>query len=673
MLRIDLDPKDGMSLSDISSFDYDISKANIIYPSPPLLDNNHIRLVELVSPYLYTVFLKFLQTRLDEASPFSALSYTWGISSTNVDINGLRITDNLFAAMMNLGEKSPKLWWIDALCINQEDIHEKSKQVGIMRLIYEKAEKVCVWLGEPDIVTFELTKKIVRTLLKDEMPTQQFQYSNVVLEKLGLPPFNHQDWAALMRFLARSYFRRIWALQEITVAKLPIVAACGRLRLDWGLIELSTLWLRSNRLLGVCQSQLPVPARDRLYIGGQDITSMSLSLKDPQRSRSLEYLLDLSHDLNSTDPRDKVFALLGLASDEDESVAKVPIDYSQPVAEVYRDVTATIMSTRQSLKLLILKVDKSLQQIQDLPSWVPDYSVGFGRPKFRYAHFLRPSNPIDVQWHRDSNTLQIPGQFIDEVDVLGENATTYGSNTEGALLTWFETAAQSASADQWIWILSLADPEEAIDRNLNQFWRTMLGDFIDDQSPAPLEYKEHFAAAIFRAFLRRRISDHAWRLQFAVEVARALEEGQRDRDASPQIIHPSIAPLLQLAARENQKAPITPPDWRIPHTWLNFEKDGKGGLGPAGNRNAFIVQFCHAASQTRLFITKSGRMGRGLLSVTKGDQIVVVDGTDQLLILRDKPGGFEFIGECYVHGLMRGEGRGEGRETVNEYRRIVLL
>lgn len=674
---MNLASEDLASESNNSAFNYDVSKANMSllakrgnkYPSPPLPDNAHIRLVELVAPQPYTVSLKFHTTRLDEAPEFSALSYTWGTSSRNVEIRGVRITDNLFAALMNLAEENPKVWWIDALCINQDDIDEKNKQVGIMRLIYEKARQVCIWLGEPDVVSIELMRKIARSLQGDAMPTPGIEYSDEELQKLGLPPFEHPDWGTLMKFLARPYFRRVWVLQELTMAKLPIMVACGRLRFNWGLIALSTHWMRVKRLLGIFQSQSPAPLRDDPHVSMQDVTSISLTLKDPPRSRSLEHLLGISYYLESTDPRDKIFALLGLALDEDESVAKIAIDYDQPVADLYREVTGIIMTTRRSLKLLLLKVDSSLQQVKGLPSWVPDYSVGRGRPEFRYAHFITPGKPIDIQWQRGSNALQISGQIIDEVDVLGDNVATYKSDPEEGLLTWFATAAQSTSTDQWNWILSLAEPENAINRNLNQFWRTMLGDEIEDQSPAPIEYKDHFAATIFQAFFRQNISDRAWLRQLAAAIAQALEEEQRGRDAPLEISDPTIAHLLQWSQQEGQKTPIIPPEWKIPQTWIDFGRQGEVALGPVGNRNAFIVQMSHTTFETRFFITKSGRMGRGPMSLAQGDQIMVVDGTDQVLIVREKPGGFQFVGECYVHGLMRGE----GRETVSEYRKITLF
>src|ERR1700761_9437031 len=90
---------------------------------------------------------------IDETEKYEALSYTWGQSSENrtIQLNGctLRITDNLYNALRRLRRlTSTRTLWVDALCINQDDLHERSQQVAIMGEIYGKAARVLVWLGE---------------------------------------------------------------------------------------------------------------------------------------------------------------------------------------------------------------------------------------------------------------------------------------------------------------------------------------------------------------------------------------------------------------------------------------------------------------------------------------------------------------------------------------------
>jgi len=89
-----------------------------------------------------------------EADPlFTALSYTWGSEhdSRKISVNGHSVTirRNLYDFLVYAKREG---WvynlWIDALCINQSDTHEKNKQVALMGHIYSRAYRVLIWLGE---------------------------------------------------------------------------------------------------------------------------------------------------------------------------------------------------------------------------------------------------------------------------------------------------------------------------------------------------------------------------------------------------------------------------------------------------------------------------------------------------------------------------------------------
>ncbi|ERF73187.1 hypothetical protein EPUS_03028 [Endocarpon pusillum Z07020] len=97
---------------------------------------------------------KLIHSTLGEGEIFSALSYVWGteFDSTPLICNGgkIRITKNLGQALRQLqhDEQSRRIW-IDALCINQENIPERNHQLTLMSDIYGTAKQVLVWLG-PD-------------------------------------------------------------------------------------------------------------------------------------------------------------------------------------------------------------------------------------------------------------------------------------------------------------------------------------------------------------------------------------------------------------------------------------------------------------------------------------------------------------------------------------------
>lgn len=92
---------------------------------------------------------------LDENPKYEALSYTWGSGSSTkpifVNSNEVRVTVNLEAALRHIrsANRSHTLW-IDALCINQDDVAEKTHQVALMGEMYKGCTSCYAWLGCPD-------------------------------------------------------------------------------------------------------------------------------------------------------------------------------------------------------------------------------------------------------------------------------------------------------------------------------------------------------------------------------------------------------------------------------------------------------------------------------------------------------------------------------------------
>ena len=187
-----------------------------------------------------------------------------------------------------------------------------------MGKIYEKAERVCAWLGEPDMVSIGLLQNLFRRLqilASNVVSIEATSDSNAELQKLGLPAFQDPGWSNLLRFLGRPYFRRIWTLQEIVLAKEPPLVACGLLRFNWYLISVLTAWLFTRRtgtlvrlhsLVFLGEREDGVPKFNLLFL--------SVDLKIHSNPLYLEYLIEKTLDLHSTDPRDKIIALLGLVS-----------------------------------------------------------------------------------------------------------------------------------------------------------------------------------------------------------------------------------------------------------------------------------------------------------------------------------------------------------------------
>ena len=96
-----------------------------------------------------------IHASLDDKPNYVALSYTWGdprdTKKITVDQSLVSVTRNLYSALEHLQyEKTVRIFWIDAICINQSDNEEKSWQVQLMSEIYQRATFVSIWLGPAD-------------------------------------------------------------------------------------------------------------------------------------------------------------------------------------------------------------------------------------------------------------------------------------------------------------------------------------------------------------------------------------------------------------------------------------------------------------------------------------------------------------------------------------------
>ena len=168
--------------------------------------------------------------RLEQAPAYAAISYTWGppLPRAEISLNGWHttVTENCRYALSQLPYGHYKYYWMDALCINQSNSGEKSAQVQMMGLIYERAAVVLASIGSCAPHT-----------------TYMFDKMNVLLAKLKRDPekalpavdeFYHDDRAtfALQALSDRKYWHRLWIMQELLLAT-QVIVCCGSHRIDF--------------------------------------------------------------------------------------------------------------------------------------------------------------------------------------------------------------------------------------------------------------------------------------------------------------------------------------------------------------------------------------------------------------------------------------------------------
>jgi Heterokaryon incompatibility protein (HET) len=155
---------------------------------------------------------------LDDGPSFEALSYVWGDATVKEEIQlhgqPFQITKNLTTALRYIRHQdTDRVLWIDAICINQQDIPERSNQVPRMRNIYLSATMVLAWLGEPtpDSDTGMRCIKELGELFEDYKGTirPRKEFTEDFCEEIGIYVANY-SWPAIYGILRREYWLRIW-------------------------------------------------------------------------------------------------------------------------------------------------------------------------------------------------------------------------------------------------------------------------------------------------------------------------------------------------------------------------------------------------------------------------------------------------------------------------------
>ncbi|KAE9364237.1 HET-domain-containing protein, partial [Stipitochalara longipes BDJ] len=154
---------------------------------------------------------------------YQCLSYTWGKDemTSELILNGMTfpIRKNLEDALRGIrNEISTTTIWIDAVCIDQQNVKERSRQVSRMYQIYENADCVLVWLGETDE-----DSDLALDFLASANGYNANDFRGLNLTHAKTAAGRARLWAAVYRLLQRPYFRRMWVVQEIAAASLPTV------------------------------------------------------------------------------------------------------------------------------------------------------------------------------------------------------------------------------------------------------------------------------------------------------------------------------------------------------------------------------------------------------------------------------------------------------------------
>jgi hypothetical protein len=369
---------------------------------PPVYDETHAHKYRRSTIRLLTIFpgpqSTIIECRLqlailEEAPAFEALSYVWGDPNPAdwIHCNGQRkpVTPNLGAALRRLRyEKDDRLLWIDALCINQTDLDERSQQVLLMKDIYSLTRRVVVWLGEDNGQAKEALEIIGKAAacasLELEKPIEEIGIPHFVNlkqefdspEKLthNLPSIDTENassqpspWEGVAWLYGLAWFRRIWVIQEVAFA--PVVMYIGTIEVNWAHVGVAARWLAYK---GYAIFRWPSIAAHYLRAAA--------AYEARQLSGSSIHALMRLYPNEATDPRDKVYGLLGLANDVEQSNPLLRPDYTKCVDQVYMDVVRHTIEADDIMFNLSWAFGNARyfydEDNTDFLSWVPRWDLG---------------------------------------------------------------------------------------------------------------------------------------------------------------------------------------------------------------------------------------------------------------------------------------------------------
>ncbi|KAI2469046.1 HET-domain-containing protein [Annulohypoxylon bovei var. microspora] len=351
---------------------------------------------------------------------YFALSYCWG-NDTNrspIELDGetVYVSRNLAAALRYSNFRPGSLIWADAVCINQHDVNEKAHQIRLMGLIYSKAQATAVWLGNEERDT-----QHVREFLGEIDLDEQDQLGSISSDKFAtaLRNTHHpvQSLRGLHELLTRPYWERVWIIQEIAKAR-TVYVRCGSLCFDLDSLIASAehvddLPQRSHNLISAIQEFRLQESEARR--GGLRMTLLQALI----RSR---YSL-------ATNRRDKVYALLNLARDGNDLVPTPT--YSEPVEEVFRELTMTFLQSPHPMEATILSSRAPLNARSEAqPPWAIDWSdLAFNIPHWLTSNLsVRFNGPLKEKgfgmptFSPDSVKLRGLGRSLGFIEGIGDTA-----------------------------------------------------------------------------------------------------------------------------------------------------------------------------------------------------------------------------------------------------------
>lgn len=395
-------------------------------------------------------------TKLEDSTPFEAISYVWGTSERTepIECDGktLYITVNLrnsLLAVRRLDEA--RALWSDSICINQADNEEKALQVSLMAEIFRRSTRTLICLGSNDAGEHaEAAAGIINAV--NHMMDEVFQDQHFSWEPNSFPSpladdplLSDSRWESVATLTGQPWFRRGWVVQEAALGPVGEII-WGSVRIDWLRFLRTYSWLH-DRAIGIHYNIFHGRSISwlhlMLYEARLPFETRAISVMSYDPSFSLLQVLDHGRVLGVADPRDRIYACLSLPNStifQGPQLTALKPDYSKTHVQAYHDFACAYLEA-SGMDLDLLGYTQNFGHTKlaaDCPSWVPLWDVymystiyrKFSRRHSSQVPGRMPSLPCLV----DRNTLKVRGVRIGSVQHVTEMlSTNVASETVGRI------------------------------------------------------------------------------------------------------------------------------------------------------------------------------------------------------------------------------------------------
>jgi hypothetical protein len=549
---------------------------------------------------------------LADKPTYETMSYRWGdpndIVCITVGDKPTSVTANLHAAMCHLRlENEVRSVWIDQLCIDQEDMEEKSAQVRLMGEIYSNCSQCLIWLDEIDpgvsLADAEAAIDILHWMVDPELPIPScIQLPSTVkgpiqaLDSIGVD--KHQWW------------KRIWTVQEVILPPRKVLL-WGPLQIPWDtLSSCAHVWTVTGAPEELLQLHWREPAANiERVLGWLFCNVIWINIAHGERDEPVLTAMKW-RGRKATDQRDKVFGLLGLLPGSMELPHTDRCDYETTTAQVYNAFTLDmILHDRGLLPLSNEPRAPAGMGTEGISRWATDVDCEMPHQVdtfYRYwgygSYDACAGRELDAQALLDAARVEGPADHMGKLGLSGVMVDTIELTSSKALLG--------------------SCPEQEVSEVL-KIWLEMAQVHNDKlASGIPRErIKEDFCKLVVSDRVR---NGELWVVRSPTQedletISEFIETGQGDLGG------------LALSDRyvTNQRFFIT--------------KNGMIGLG-----------HLETAVGDEVWVFDGGKMPFTIRQKEKG-------GTDE----------FDFVGCCYAHGIMDGEVYEDERTPAITPRRTI--